>query len=303
MAKNLAKVNGACNAKIVSEGQDFQTPWVIYNPNSTNFKVLYSVHGSLNDQNEFYGDEFDGCGGGGSGSGSGSGGDVYKVTCTYYAEEESGSGSGSGSGSHIKPCKLYDSPNSIESMIVDGVEETLVQDYTFSYTGEHTVEFILKSDSIGESAFYYCDGLTRVTISDSVTSIGSYAFGYCSGLTSVTIPDSVTSIGDYAFDNCSSLTSIDIPSGVTSIGAQAFYQCSGLTSIVIPSGVTSIGYAAFQYTSLYNAVVNAVTPPTLGEGAFNNTNNCPIYVPSESVNAYKAASGWSDYKDYIEPIS
>ena len=33
----------------------------------------------------------------------------------------------------------------------------------------------------------------------SVTSIGSSAFWYCSGLTSVTIPNSVTSIGEKTF--------------------------------------------------------------------------------------------------------
>ena len=73
MAKNLAKVtDGACGAKSVSEGGDFSTPWVIYNPDSTDFKVLYSVHGALDKDNEFYGDEFSNCGSG-SGSGSGNG--------------------------------------------------------------------------------------------------------------------------------------------------------------------------------------------------------------------------------------
>ena len=64
--------------------------------------------------------------------------------------------------------------------------------------------------SIGSSAFYYCSGLTSVTIGNSVTSIGSSAFRYCSGLTSVTIPNSVTSIGSGAFYGCSGLTSVTI---------------------------------------------------------------------------------------------
>ena len=59
-----------------------------------------------------------------------------------------------------------------------------------------------------------------------VTSIGNYAFWYCSGLTSITIPNSVTSIGDEAFSDCSYLTSITIPNSVTSIGNGAFYECS-----------------------------------------------------------------------------
>jgi hypothetical protein len=57
--------------------------------------------------------------------------------------------------------------------------------------------------TVGNFAFYFCKGLTSITIPDSVTSIGNYAFAYCSSLTSVTIPDSVTSIGDSAFSGCS----------------------------------------------------------------------------------------------------
>lgn len=60
--------------------------------------------------------------------------------------------------------------------------------------------------AIGDSAFYFCDSLTTVSIPDSVTSIGDGAFYYCDSLTSVSIPDSVTSIGDYAFGDCSNLT-------------------------------------------------------------------------------------------------
>ena len=65
----------------------------------------------------------------------------------------------------------------------------------------------------------------------SVTSIGNSAFYYCESLTSVTIPNSVTSIGDWAFSGCSGLTSVAIPNSVTSIGDYAFYECSGLTSL------------------------------------------------------------------------
>lgn len=97
-------------------------------------------------------------------------------------------------------------------------------------------------------------------------------------LVSVEIGDCVTSIGEQAFNGCSSLTSIDIPNSVTSIGNSAFYNCTSLTSTTI----------------------NAIVPPTLGIRAFNNTNNCPIYVPDASVDIY-TASGWDASR--IKPIS
>ena len=180
--------------------------------------------------------------------------------------------------------------------------------------------------SIGENAFYVCKGLTSCTIGSGVKTIGGYAFDACSALTSISIPSSVTSIGKAAFTGCKgltsiniptgvtsindgtfwgcySLTSIDIPSNVTSIGKNAIYNCSGLTSCTIGNGVTSIGSDAFYgCSSLTSVTVNRTIPPTLGLRAFDNTNNCPIYVPSASVNAYKSASGWSDYDSRIQGI-
>ncbi len=46
---------------------------------------------------------------------------------------------------------------------------------------------------------------------------------------------------------------------------------------------------------LCNAVTGvtslATTPPTVGARAFP-LNNCPIYVPAESVEAYQTATSW-----------
>jgi len=155
--------------------------------------------------------------------------------------------------------------------------------------------------SIGNKAFNSCTGLTTCTIGSGVTSISMEAFYSCQSLTSITIPNSVTSIGQGAFAQCTSLTSIDIPSGVTSIGYYAFGWCSGLTSCTIGNGVTSISGAAFNgCTSLSSIIVNATTPPTLGNNVFSGS-TCPIYVPCESLEAYRNA--WSEYADRIQPIS
>ena len=125
--------------------------------------------------------------------------------------------------------------------------------------------------SIGYQAFYYCSGLTSVTIPNSVTSIGDGAFYGCSGLTSVTIPDSVTSIGKYAFSACSGLTSVTIPDSVTSIGERAFLNCSGLTNVIIGNSVTSIGDSAFMVCSGIESLV-----VTKGNKKYHSANNCII---------------------------
>lgn len=150
-------------------------------------------------------------------------------------------------------------------------------------------------------------GCNNTVIPNTVTSIAANAFRYCVLMTNITIPDSVTSIDDYAFYSCKGLTSINIPNSVTSIGVNAFSNCTYLTNITIGTGVTSIGNGAFYYSG-YGAAhkktitINATTPPTLGTDVFYNTNLTAIYVPAESVETYKAASGWTLYADRIFAI-
>ena len=187
--------------------------------------------------------------------------------------------------------------------IPDGV--TSIAKYTFqSCSGLTSVTIPDSVTSIGNSAFSTCDSLTSVAIPDSVTSIGTSAFRFSRNLTSVTIPDGVTSIAKYTFQSCSGLTSVTIPDSVTSIGELGFYECSGMTSVTIPNSVTKIDKQAFYRCSgLISITVETTTPPTLGSQVFNsNASGRKIYVPAESVDAYKAASGWSTYTSDIEAI-
>ena len=195
-----------------------------------------------------------------------------RLICTYNVTDTTNS---------TKVCENF---SNFASMEVDGILlDSVTAEYTFDTVGEHTVEFTLKDTSIGNSAFYYCQGLTSVVIPDYVTSIGTSAFDSCYGLTSINIPDSVTSIGESAFYNCTGLTSITIPNSVTSIGDKAFQGCIGLTSLTIGSGVKTIGNFAFGDCSRLTSINIPDSVTSIGNGAFSSCGGLTSIVIPNSV--------------------
>ena len=150
-------------------------------------------------------------------------------------------------------------------------------------------------------AFAPSCGAKEYTIPDSVTIIEMSAFRDCQSLTIVTIPESVTTIRNYAFYDCSSLTSVTIPDSATLIGDYAFKKCSSLTSVTIGNSVTSIGKGAFDVCgSLTSVYSKPTTPPAGGQYMFDQSaSGRKIYVPYNSVDAYKSAEYWSRYASDI----
>ncbi|MDE6295294.1 MAG: leucine-rich repeat protein [Muribaculaceae bacterium] len=196
--------------------------------------------------------------------------------------------------------------------------------------------------SIGNYAFYECNGLTSVIIPNSVTKIGDNAFAGCISLTSVTIPGSVTSIGHDAFSGCSgldkteygsieSLCSIDfgnensnplrftnnlfingeeikdivIPNSVSTIGNYAFEGYSGLTSVTIPNSVTSIGNYAFSGCSGLTSVTIPESVTAIGIYAFSGCRGLTSVTIPESVTKIgnSAFSGCSGLTSVTIPAS
>lgn len=233
--------------------------------------------------------------------------------------------------SYIEAHAFYNCADLISIEIPGSV--TRIGNYAFSTTGLTSLEIPNSVSSIGMSAFASTN-LTSVEIPSSITSIGTNPFLNCNTLTTITvdssnsiydsrggcnaiihsstseliagcsgtvIPNTVTSIGNNAFYGCNGLTYLKIPNSVTSIGNSSFHNCSNLTCVEIPNSVTSIGSYAFYSTGrMSSIIIYAVSPPTVGSSAFAMTNGSPIYVPAQSVNAYKSA--WSVYADRIQAI-
>ena len=170
-------------------------------------------------------------------------------------------------------------------------------DYSSPWYENESVKQVIIGDgvtTIGDGAFANTS-LTSITIPNSVTTIGSSAFYDCSSLTSVTIGNGVRTIEGGAFSSCSSLASITIPNSVRTIGGLAFSYCSSLASITIPNSVTRIWHSAFYGCKNIKQITSeAVTPPYCSRYAFDgvNRNECKLFVPKNSIDAYKRAYVW-----------
>lgn len=103
---------------------------------------------------------------------------------------------------------------------------------------------------IGEGAFYEVEGLTSITLPETVTVIEAGAFYCCETLQRVHLPEGLTSIGESAFYQCISLRSVDIPDGITIIPDSCFSQCYALTELTFPAALETIEAEAFYASGL-----------------------------------------------------
>lgn len=78
-----------------------------------------------------------------------------------------------------------------------------------------------------------------------VTEIGFMAFKE-QGVTSVTLPDTVKTIDYQAFQDCATLEAVVLPDGLKEIRDLAFWNCASLDRLVIPAGIESIGEEIFR---------------------------------------------------------
>ena len=216
----------------------------------------------------------------------------------------------------IAGCKNTTIPNNITS-IGSGA--------FYNCTGLTSITIPNNVTSVDNNAFDGCTNLTSVTISNNVQSINYRTFANCTSLPSITIPYKVVTISRSAFEGCSGLASVTIGNNVTSIRDDAFKDCSNLTSIAIPNKVKDIRSCAFQNCTSLTSVTLGTGIETINSYAFANCNhisdvycyaeNAPttaidafeesnpdlitLYVPENSINAYKVLSPWDTFWDVV----
>ena len=172
----------------------------------------------------------------------------------------------------------------------------------YSCKGLKTVVLPTVLEKIGASAFNGCEALQNCILPTTLTEIEECAFLNCKSLTSVSIPAGIETIRNCCFESCEKLSSVRLSEGLTKIENCAFIHCNALNSITLPTSLTTVEANAFRdVQSLSYVYPLSETPPEAEFYSFFDVSPaCILYVPVGSLNAYKAANGWKEFKDIRE---
>lgn len=156
---------------------------------------------------------------------------------------------------------------------------------------------------------YPCGKGTSYEIPAGTEVIGLYAFYDNGYIGNIIWPNTLKTIERYAFTRVYGLSQFTIPYGVTRIEEGAFNN-TGANLVTLPATLTYLGRNVFSNCErLMELTVKAKTPPTCDEGwddyeenyeyAFDTShfNNTTLIVPQNSVDLYRAAFTWCNFRD------
>lgn len=199
---------------------------------------------------------------------------------------------------YIKRAKLYN--------------HTEIYTYEFAWQDQlQNLDFSDASNNITtiESMAFIGALMNGLVLPNTISVLGTGCFN-SAYITTLTVPPLVTVLPSRAFSYIQPVynnetgeelpINIILPQNLTKIGTSCF-EGAQIKQVTIPDTVTEIGDWAFNYCDqLASITCLAATPPALGSGAFGSqTAGFTIKVPAASVAAYKAATNWSSYADYI----
>lgn len=178
------------------------------------------------------------------------------------------------------------------------------------------------------NAFYDNDKIVGLTLPSSIIDMRKMAFIMCYNLSKLVIADGKDTIfisrdmfnhcplvslyigrniewevncgNDSPFYRKRNLKTLHIGGYATGIPDNCFSRCTSLSSVEIDDGVLTIGSNAFAgCTSLRKIVVKAPAPPSIKPDTFASENytDVKLTVPKASLQAYKNAEGWKNFRN------
>ena len=167
-----------------------------------------------------------------------------------------------------------------------------------------SLKFIQFNQQITTNSYYYgifsnCFSLESIEIPNSITVILSDMFKGCINLKDVKLPDNITRISDYAFYGCSKLPSIALPEKLETIEGNAFSGCTSLKEITLPANVNTLDENVFGSCTNLTKIHCLNPEPPLCSGALGIEETATLYVPTASLEKYRNAAVWKNFKNIV----
>ena len=205
------------------------------------------------------------------------------------------------------PSSLTNLPNlsfgKITGTIIIPPKITTIEDNCFSNIGCTQIEFHDGVTSIGSGSFNGSQLSGELVLPPNLIQIDTYAFANTK-ISSVIFPDRLRIIDNAAFSNCHYLMgTLHFAKNVARVSQDCFSDCTGLTGIVLPKNVELIEQYAFRNCYNLNSIIcENPEPPTAYDNAFDGVpkDNFTIEVPKGSVEKYRQAPGWRQFKRIAE---
>lgn len=195
----------------------------------------------------------------------------------------------------------------------------------FMATKIHDIVIPESVENIGEGAFTECRSLAKIEFNCELDTLPSRLLHNTLGITELKFPKGLKVIGDYALDhigmdylvipegvvelkrgacNGSGKKGLALPESLEVIGAYALGYQSMCNSFTIPSKVRYIGNRAFDGACYIKELhIKSHTPPERGGDIFFEKfkyEECTLYVPAGSKQAYSSDSYWKKFKAIVE---
>lgn len=180
---------------------------------------------------------------------------------------------------------------------------TKIESWAFSssdFNGTLTLPEGLKE--IEEYAFYYTGFKGELVLPKTLQKIGKCAFSYNSFNGNLVLPAELVSLGERAFEHNWRLGGIiEFPENIIAVPQSLFVGCTGIEGIRLHKDVEAISSMAFGGCYGITSITSeAKNPPIISPASFEGVakDNFTIEVPEASVNRYKNASYWNEFKRF-----
>ena len=166
------------------------------------------------------------------------------------------------------------------------------------FTGNLTLPMGL--EEIQSGAFSSTKFKGELNIPSTVTTIGGFAFSNTEFNGTLVLPKDLISLGSSVFSGCWRLSGVvEIPENIVAIPSQLFNNCKNIEGVVLHKDVEVIESQAFANCFYISSIVSkAKNAPTIASNSFSGVakDNFTVEVPEASIQKYKFASGWSEFK-------